>query len=788
MKVQFLEYQLLVCPYCVRQSNGEDILLRLIRERAVIDGDDIREGNLFCCNCSRSYEITEGVAVFPTPQGQTKYDQRAVAEIYVQTQYRDVLAKSEELRGSLKSNDATGFFIEPKTGDESHPSSNYYLELAGLPGERVTGESVVIDIGCSVGRLSRELARKAKLVIGVDLSFTQVKIARELLLTGVTSISLSPCRVSGSTVEDEEVSVRLEDESASNVEFIVADAALLPFRDGAFDAICASAVIQRVPDAENFILNVKRLSHDGTLLLITSPFDWNDKYSPKESWLGFRAFGTSEGTSENALKELLQRHQFRFLKERNIPWTTLSDRRHHSVWSVYSCIFEYYCYSLRRLNPQSDVTESLVETYQRIFKESPAFQEIVSKEMAREAFEAMELLLVAERQSNAQPIGFAGGRDIRESIRKVRDEEVRKAKEKAYEALKGLSNNQNFYINELGVLSEYGGAGVGGKLLDSLISHARVKGYHSFSLVTAYDNPQAISLYRRRGFSFLSNSDGLLRRPVKELRESGKVETDLRPYLYRVDEFVRIAELKNGREAFLELIRPASMSSDDLLPVAQTISEIFGRAFWHSDDAAKRWPVADIMRRLPKAQLVIIAFDESRETVGYSIFNRLTWESETILFADSCGVSGGSPDYPADWQTSGLGSHMLREALRQLHCSIVAARTQNAAIVPILRKLNPEQILPIDSPYSGKFQRLLVALGKQVPELVDGELIPEMGIYKRIYGEGLLGDYELKVHTTQLKQFEETMTRLDGTWNRVEGDAVILMATGIPHDSYAEQR
>src|SRR5205807_2381663 len=182
---------------------------------------------------------------------------------------------------------------------------------------------------------------------------------------------------------------------------------------------------------------------------------------------------------------------------------------------------------------------------------------------------------------------------------------------------------------------------------------------------------------------------------------------------------------------------------------AQRISELFGRAFWHSDDPAKQWPAKGIMRRLPKMPLVILAFDEAREAIGYSMFNTVSWKDQLVLFADSAAVSGGSPNFPQNWQNCGLGTEMLREALRQIPAEIVAARTQNAVIVRMIRGLHigrPErngrkiEILPLDADYTEDDIDLLRAIKNQIPEFAGEELDFATGISKRIYQEGKLGD------------------------------------------------
>jgi hypothetical protein len=314
-------------------------------------------------------------------------------------------------------------------------------------------------------------------------------------------------------------------------------------------------------------------------------------------------------------------------------------------------------------------------------------------------------------------------------------------------------------------------------------------GNHGYMLVAAYRSRKAISFYKRHGFSLLGDSRGLLRGKIEKERRGDLVKTDLRPRLYRVDEFIKL-KLKNEQEVCLELIRPQSMNPHSLVPIARKISELFGRAFWHSDEPEKRWHVERIMKRLPKLPLVILAFDESRQAVGYALYNQVRWRERLILFADSSGVSGGSPNFPQNWQNSGLGFEMLKEALRQLPSDMIAARTQNAAIYPMFRKLNtkkkeepnqePFRILPVDAPYSDDDIELLKAIQKQIPEIGSTKIELDTGISKQIYKEGRLGDYEGNVKSEVLKQFEERMKRIDPSWSRERGDAVILIVQNVP--------
>ena len=106
-----------------------------------------------------------------------------------------------------------------------------------------------------------------------------------------------------------------------------------------FDAVCSLAVIDRVRDLRPFLRNVQKCMHPGSLLLLSTPFDWDRAYTPPKNWLGTGAYGLKKGKPEDALKELLYGFGFTFVREKNFLWPTLIDSRSHVIWSVYAGVF-----------------------------------------------------------------------------------------------------------------------------------------------------------------------------------------------------------------------------------------------------------------------------------------------------------------------------------------------------------------------------------------------------------------------------------------------------------------
>ena len=104
-----------------------------------------------------------------------------------------------------------------------------FLALLPSPGRKT------LDLGCGEGRLSRDLAALGHTIVGIDASPTMLGAARE---------------------------------AAPEIETHLADAAALPFPDGAFDCVVAFMSLQDVDDLEGALRESARVLEPGGRLCV----------------------------------------------------------------------------------------------------------------------------------------------------------------------------------------------------------------------------------------------------------------------------------------------------------------------------------------------------------------------------------------------------------------------------------------------------------------------------------------------------------------------------------------
>jgi putative 4-mercaptohistidine N1-methyltranferase len=175
-----------------------------------------------------------------------------------------------------------------------------------------------LDLGCAIGRSSFELARGFEEVVGIDFSTRFIQHAQGLKESGLLRYALP---VEGELEAFYEV--RLADfgleEAAERVEFWQGDACNLKSHYQGYDLIFAGNLLDRLYDPGKFLESLYDRLQPGGLLILASPYSWQEESTPREHWIGGFKRDGENFTTLDGLKEILE-PGFTLLERRDIPF------------------------------------------------------------------------------------------------------------------------------------------------------------------------------------------------------------------------------------------------------------------------------------------------------------------------------------------------------------------------------------------------------------------------------------------------------------------------------------
>ncbi|RLA71064.1 MAG: SAM-dependent methyltransferase [Epsilonproteobacteria bacterium] len=183
------------------------------------------------------------------------------------------------------------------------------------------------DIGCAIGRSTFELARGFDEVIGVDFSARFVQEAEVLKQNGVLRYTMPTEGELESFYEVQLSDFDLE-EAQGKVTFWQADACNLKpiYKD--FDLIFGGNLIDRLYDPKKFLDSLPERLNEGGVLILTSPYTWQEESTPKEKWIGgYKKDGENVSTLDG-LQEILGQ-DFKLLDTKDVPFVIQETARKH---------------------------------------------------------------------------------------------------------------------------------------------------------------------------------------------------------------------------------------------------------------------------------------------------------------------------------------------------------------------------------------------------------------------------------------------------------------------------
>lgn len=243
----------------------------------------------------------------------------------------DNLSTSSEY---YEEDEALSHYCEAHYGDEYFGVKNFSCEIAKIAISFSDASAKALDIGCSVGRASFELARYFDMVEGVDFSTRFIGVGARLKQRGFVAYSI---KTEGELREHKKVTLEdLEYENlASRVTFWQGDACNLKPNFHSYDLVMATNIIDRLYDPKLFLDDIKHRINSGGILLIASPYSWQESSTKKEFWLGGVMVDGREKKSFDTLRELLE-DEFLLLHIQDLEFVIRESARkyQHSISEV----------------------------------------------------------------------------------------------------------------------------------------------------------------------------------------------------------------------------------------------------------------------------------------------------------------------------------------------------------------------------------------------------------------------------------------------------------------------
>ncbi len=250
---------------------------------------------------------------------------------------------SNEYRTKLNDNvyetdESIAQYCEFHYGEENFGVKNFCVNAVELlkPYIKDIQNKKALDLGCSVGRSTYELANHFDEVVGIDFSANFINVGVKLKKYESLSFNV---KKEGEIFEEKSVSLKDFDldKVKDKVSFMQGDACNLKDIYNGYDLIFCSNLIDRLYYPQKFLDDVPNRVNDNGLLVLLSPYTWLEEYTPKENWLGGYIKDNKEISTLDTLKEKLD--GFELLDTIDVPFVIKETNRKYqhtisqmSIW------------------------------------------------------------------------------------------------------------------------------------------------------------------------------------------------------------------------------------------------------------------------------------------------------------------------------------------------------------------------------------------------------------------------------------------------------------------------
>lgn len=231
--------------------------------------------------------------------------------------FRYVAAEQEleETEAMYETDNSVAQYCDAHYGPEKFGVPNFPARLVEICVQILADrpKNRALDLGCAVGRSSFELARHFNFVSGIDFSARFIRIAHQLQEKGVIHYQL-PEEGEIVSFHEKHLSDFALAKNSARIEFFQGDAHNLKPQFTGYDLVLAANLLDRLYDPRRFLSGIHERLNQGGLLVLASPYTWQEEFTKKENWVGGIRLAGEPFTTLEGLREQLGNH-FRMIEE-----------------------------------------------------------------------------------------------------------------------------------------------------------------------------------------------------------------------------------------------------------------------------------------------------------------------------------------------------------------------------------------------------------------------------------------------------------------------------------------
>lgn len=196
-----------------------------------------------------------------------------------------------------------------------------------------------LDLGCKTGRSTWELARTFQNVTGVDLSARTIRVASHLQEQG---------RFNYIFPEEGEVcdyrQVTLDDFGlkplVKKVKFLQSDFANLKNVFSGYDLVLLNDILDRIYQPKELLTELHRRMNEAGILVVATAWDWDEKYTKPENWLGGYRSSAEPVRGIETVEELLKEHFTKTGQTTTLPSVFRTNKRKSILKQIEVTVWE----------------------------------------------------------------------------------------------------------------------------------------------------------------------------------------------------------------------------------------------------------------------------------------------------------------------------------------------------------------------------------------------------------------------------------------------------------------